>query len=208
MERIENINRDRVVWCCADYGMTPAALADEVGISASTMEKFMAGELGLTFGQLSAVAKHFGRGVLFFMEEGPVDPGRIHTPQFRTLANQKPELTAPFRRLIERAERQREVYLSLLEELDEEDRPVFEPPPLPAGDARRAAALVRKWLDLGGKNSFDSYRGAVEARPNSHHATASPISSASANTTQLASITVIIPNVPRWPSQAPGPTNT
>lgn len=164
MERIENINRDRIAWCCDDYGTTPAALADELGISISTMEKFMAGELGLTFGQLSAVAKHFGRGVLFFMEEGPVDAGRIHTPQFRTLANQKPELTAPFRRLIERAERQREVYLSLLEELDEEDRPVFTPPELPGGDPRRAAALVRKWLGLGDKNSFDSYRRAVEAR--------------------------------------------
>ncbi|EQD55692.1 hypothetical protein B1A_11848, partial [mine drainage metagenome] len=47
------------------------------------------------------------------MEEGSVDEAQVHTPQFRTLANQKPELSARIKALIERVERQREVYLSL-----------------------------------------------------------------------------------------------
>ena len=54
----------------------------------------------------------------------------MHTPQFRTLANQKPELSAKLKALIERVEKQREVYLSLREDLDDTDRPWFSPPDL------------------------------------------------------------------------------
>lgn len=164
MERIQSINPDRIAWCCADLGITPDQLAAETGIAAATMEHVMASKDGMTFNQLRKVADHFGRGVLFFLEEGPVDEAQVHSPQFRTLANQKPELSASLKALIERVERQREVYLSLREDLDDADRPHFAPPVLPADDLREAARVARQWLGLGNQNGFDTYREALESR--------------------------------------------
>lgn len=164
MERIQSINQDRIAWCCADQGITPDVLAAETGISAATMDHVMAGNGGMTFNQLRKVAEHFGRGVLFFLEDGPVDETQAHSPQFRTLSNQKPELSAKLKALIERVEKQREVYLSLREDLDDSDRPQFSPPDLPVTDLHEAARIARKWLGLGDHNNFDTYREALESR--------------------------------------------
>lgn len=164
MERIQSINPDRIAWCCTDLGITPGELAAETGIAAATMEHVMAGKDGMTFNQLRKAADHFGRGVLFFLEEGPVDEAQVHSPQFRTLANQKPELSAKLKALIERVEKQREVYLSLREDLDDADRPRFTPPVLPNDDLQEAARIARQWLGLNEQNSFDSYREALESR--------------------------------------------
>ncbi|MDO8263470.1 MAG: ImmA/IrrE family metallo-endopeptidase [Gallionella sp.] len=164
MERIQSINPDRIAWCCADLGITPGELAAETGIAAATMEHVMAGNDGMTFNQLRKVADHFGRGVLFFLEEGAVDEAQVHSPQFRTLANQKPELSAKLKALIERVEKQREVYLSLREDLDDADRPRFTPPVLPNDDLQEAARTARRWLGLNDQNNFDTYREALEFR--------------------------------------------
>ena len=164
MERIQSINPARIAWCCADLGITPDQLAAETGIAAATMEHVMAGKDGMTFNQLRKVADHFGRGVLFFLEEEPVDEAQVHSPQFRTLANQKPELSAKLKALIERVEKQREVYLSLREDLDDADRPRFTPPVLPHDDLQEAARMARQWLGLNEQNDFDSYREALESR--------------------------------------------
>src|SRR5260363_21670 len=128
------------------------------------LERVLRGEDGLTFLQLSKIASFFGRGVLFFLEPGPVDATQVHTPAFRTLANQKPELTGKLKRLIERVERQREIYLSLREELDNADLPRFKAPELPRDHPSKAARIARQWLGLAQNNTFDSYRAAVEAR--------------------------------------------
>ena len=164
MERIQSINPKRIAWCCADYGITLDALASDLNIAAASIERVMAREDGMTFNQLRKVAEYFGRGVLFFLEAGPVDEAQVHTPQFRTLANQKPELSAKLKALIERVEKQREVYLTLRENLDNPDRPWFNPPALLGQGPREAASIARKWLGLTGKNSFDTYRAAVEAQ--------------------------------------------
>lgn len=164
MERIQSVNPERIAWCCADSGITPDRLAAELGIAEASIERVMTGEDGMTFIQLRKVAEYFGRGVLFFLETGPVDEAQVHTPQFRTLANQKPELTPRLKAFIERVERQRAVYLSLREDLDKTDWPEFSPPDLPLQDLREAADMARKWLGLGNKNSFDTYRAAVEGK--------------------------------------------
>jgi Zn-dependent peptidase ImmA (M78 family) len=164
MEQITQINPERIAWCCADYGTTPSELAAELGIAASTMDRVMSGEGGLSFTQLSKIAKHLGRGVLFFLEPGPVDAERVHTAQFRTLANQKPALSPGIRKLIERVENQREVYLSLLEDLEDTERQQFAPPDLPHRNPQAAAAMARPWMALPDRNNFDSYRSAVESR--------------------------------------------
>lgn len=163
MERIESINPQRLAWCCADRGITLEQCTLELGIAAANVEKVMAGEPGLTFNQLRKIADYFGRGVLFFLDPGPVDAAQVHTPQFRTLANQKPELSPRLKALIERVEKQRAVYLSLREELDDAG-PRFDLPDLKGVSPREAASAVRRWLGLADQNSFDSYRTAVEAK--------------------------------------------
>lgn len=162
MERI-SINSERLAWCCADYGITPGNLAAELGIAPVSLDRVMSGESGITFNQLAKVAAYFGRGVLFFLEKEPVREERIHTLAFRTLANQKPELSVKVKGLIERVEKQRSVYLALREDLDNPDMPIFYPPDLP-DDPRAAAVTARKWLGLGEVNDFDTYRNAVEAQ--------------------------------------------
>jgi Zn-dependent peptidase ImmA (M78 family) len=167
MERIQSINPERLAWCCADYDISPEELSAELGIALSSLNRALEGEDGVTFNQLRKIADYFGRGVLFFLEAGPIVEERVHSPQFRTLANQKPELSQTLKKLIERVEKQRDVYLALLEDLDEIDRQNFIPPELPDNNIPEAARIIRDWLGLGGLetvNDFNSYRKAVEAK--------------------------------------------
>lgn len=162
MSRITTINPDRIRWCCDDRGITPEQLAEEVRIAQTTMAGVMEGIKGLTVAQLRRIAEYFSRGVLFFLEKGDVKEEQVYTPQFRTIANQKPDLPGDVKALIERVERQRDVYLSLREDLDE-DHPTFAPPALPA-EPEAAAPIVRQWLGLAKQATFDEYRSAVESR--------------------------------------------
>lgn len=164
MERIQLINPDRISWCCADHGITVETLACEVGIAVTTLERVMTGKPGLTFSQLRKIADYFGRGVLFFLETDAVNAEQIHTLQFRTLSNQKPELSAKLKNLIERVEQQRNIYLNLREELKDSDHPRFIPPDLTGLAIAEAACIARDWLQLGAKNSFETYRSAVESQ--------------------------------------------
>lgn len=164
MERIQSINLARIDWCCADYGMTRDELARELDIAPTSFDKVMAGEAGLTFNQLRKLAAFFGRGTLFFMEPGAVNEAKVHSPQFRTLSNQKPELSHRLRLLIERVERQRSVFLSLREELDPAEIVHFSPPDLTGLSIPEAASRAREWLGLADRNDFYSYRQAIEAR--------------------------------------------
>ena len=164
MERIQGLNPERIRWCCQEYGITEGQLAADLGISRTTMDRVMAREEGLTFNQLSKLATYLGRGVLFFLELEPINEEQVHSAEFRTLANQKPELSPRVKALIERAERQRAVYLSLREDLDDESRPRFIPPDIAGGVPRDAARIARTWLNLEQENTFDAYRAAVEAR--------------------------------------------
>ncbi len=164
MERIQSVNPARIEWSCAEHGITPSVLAAQLNISEATMARALAGEPALTFNQLSKLAAFFGRGVLFFLEHEPVDETRIHTPQFRTLANQKPELSSTLKALIERVEKQRDIYVNLRQELGDNDYPQFNPPELPHGDIPSATRLTREWLGLADQNNFDTYRAAIESR--------------------------------------------
>ena len=164
MERIQHINPDRIQWCCDDHGIALDQLAEKLKISLARFKSVMAGEGGLTFKQLRKVARFFNRGALFFLDSTPVIETQVRTPQFRTIASQKPDLSADLKALIERVERHRDIYLSLREDLGEEDSPQFNPPELPRQNPKRAAEVARKWLNLGEQNDFSSYREAVEAK--------------------------------------------
>ena len=164
MELIQSINPARVQWCCDDREITTEELAANLKIATGSVENLMVGEGGITFNQLRKIADYFNRGVLFFLEPEPANEERIRTPQFRTIANQKPDLDAKIKALIERVERQRDVYLSLREDLGEADQRLFTPPKMTAKNPKTAAAIARGWLELSDKNTFDDYREAVEDR--------------------------------------------
>jgi len=164
MDRIQAINHERIAWCCAEQSIAPEQLASVVEMSPERWIEVWEARGGLTFNQLRKLAEHFGRGTLFFLEPGPVVSEQVHTPQFRTLAQQKPELSPRLKALIERVERQRALFLSLREDLDDATWQPFHPPELPFNNIPAAAQAVRQWLGLGETNSFDSYRMAVEGR--------------------------------------------
>ncbi|MEQ8262279.1 ImmA/IrrE family metallo-endopeptidase [Pseudohaliea sp.] len=164
MERLTNINVDRVLWSCNDLGVDPAEVAAASRIPEKTFEKLLQEQQGLTFRQLKQLANFFGRGALFFLEEGKVDEERIHTPNFRSLTKQKPALSANTRSIIERAEKQRKIYLELLSDLRPEAIVAFDPPEVAGTLPAEAAGIARAWLQLGETNSFDTYRQSIEAK--------------------------------------------
>ena len=145
MDRIQAVNRKRIEWCCAEQGMAPELMAAVLDMSADRWTAFWNDEAGLTFNQLRKLADYFGRGVLFFLEPGPALAEQVHTPQFRTLAQQKPELSHRLRLLIERVESQRALFLSLREDLDDMLWSPFQAPDLPLGNVSAAAKLARQW---------------------------------------------------------------
>lgn len=164
MDRIDSINRERIRWCADERKLSLAEVAVEAGVPERALARLMEDGTGLTFAQLRKLADYFGRGVLFFLDEGPVDEVRVHTVQYRTLTNQKPELSHAVRKLIERVERQRELYLALREDLHREDYTAFRPVDVQADQPAAAAATVRAWLGLGRENTFDAFRAAIEAK--------------------------------------------
>lgn len=164
MERIQSINPDRIAWCCAENGITPNDLAQELGIATTSIDKVMTGKDGITFNQLQKIADFFGKGVLFFMEKGEIDNTKVNSPQFRTIANQKTQLTLKVKTLIQRVEKHRNIYLSLREDLDNDLSLSFNPPKLSNHNLHEAAEITRRWLNLTNESKFDAYRSAIEAK--------------------------------------------
>lgn len=162
MERISGINYKRIIWCCQDAKIDLAQLSLEVSVSLNSLEKAIEGVSDLTFNQLSKIAEYFGRGILFFLDPEPIYSEHVHTPAFRTLTNQKPGLAPKLRILIERAEKQRDIFLNLKEDL-EHAHTSFAPPKLPK-DINEAAEITREWLGLSNECSFDGYRAAIERK--------------------------------------------
>lgn len=139
-------------------------LAQDTGISVTALDRLRSGESAITYNQLKRIAEYFGRGVLFFLEDGPVDVRAVYTNTFRTLANQKTELDSVVKKIIERTEWQREAYLSLRSALGNEDMAQFKPPVLTDLTIDQAAERTRAWLALDGVNNFDGFRLAVERK--------------------------------------------
>ncbi|NHZ85144.1 MAG: ImmA/IrrE family metallo-endopeptidase [Planctomycetia bacterium] len=165
MERVRNINPQRIVWNCKEFGITPEILSEQLRISWDNLEKTMQGDEGITVNQLRKIADYFERGILFFLDDKPVNEDIIYTLQFRTLTGQKPYLSPELRVLIERVEKQREIYISLLDELGENVETDWTNYKLPSNtlkDIKQSAARVRKWLELENQESFDTYRFKVE----------------------------------------------
>jgi Zn-dependent peptidase ImmA (M78 family) len=164
MERLEAFNPQRLQWCITDAQVGIGDLAHSVGISERTLARAIEGEIGLTYLQLQKLGKYFGRTPLFFLEEGTPEPQQIRSPQFRTLLNQHQNLDQKIKRIIQLAEWQREAYIDLLDDLDADDRIVFDPPDLTHSTPISAASQARQWLEIGSEHTFDEFRSAIERR--------------------------------------------
>lgn len=162
MNRITNINLDRLKWCFQDAGVAVSDVASELKIP--KLNEVILAESDLTFNQLKKISDFFGRGVLFFLDEAAVNIAKVHTPQFRTITNIKPNLSPKTRALIERVEKQRSIFLTLSEDFDDSEKQSFSPPSLPDNNIKKAADVIRLWLQLGEKNDFNSYRAAIERK--------------------------------------------
>lgn len=147
----------------ADRNITAEELAAEIGVKKEKIGAILIGESAPTITQLKNIAKFFNRGLLFFVSQGEVNETKLRTSGFRTLTNEYPDLDAQIKALMERVERQRQIFLNLREELGEDDQ-AFKPPQIPNDDLKGAASVVRRWLGINGNRSFTDYRNAVESK--------------------------------------------
>lgn len=164
MERIDGINPNRIEWCLHDAGITADQLARDLGIAETTLPLVLAGERGLTYGQLKKLGKYFGRTALFFLEPGEVVPTQVRSAAFRTLSNQKRDLDKSVKKVIELAEWHREAYLGLLGDLERNEETRFSPPDVQGLSAEAAARAARSWLQITATRCFADYRQAIEAK--------------------------------------------
>ena len=160
MERIQSVNLDRIEWACAEYGMTLEQLLPIAGVSESAVKHLAAGD-GITPNNLQKIAGFLGHGVLFFVEQGPVETDSIYTPQFRTILNRKPHLSAKLRKFVQRVEKQRETYIALQEAISEPGVS-FTPPDM--ASPANGPQLARDWLNLSTRNNFEISRKKVEEK--------------------------------------------
>lgn len=166
-EKVQRVNPERIVWCLDENHLAAEDLASDIGIALPTLERALEGEPALSVKQLSRIAEYFGRGVLFFLEPEPAVGERVYSAQFRTITNQKPRLSRKVRALVERVERQREIFVSLLEDMDEPTDMEWCPSDFDfkqTDDVKRVAGTARTWLGLEATETFNSYRRAVESK--------------------------------------------
>jgi len=166
MKELFAINPNRLEWCLNDFGVAISELSHSIGISEKTIEYALDGHAAISFGQLEKLAKFFGRGILFFIDPSPAVKDQIRTSQFRTIQNKKPNIIPEMRKLIERAEWQREVYLSILSESSDPESASPEVPIYPDLSAKAAGKQARTWLGLNDRKAktIESYREALEKK--------------------------------------------
>lgn len=158
-----NLNPERLLWCCEQYRITLEQLARDTKLKIEKLKDAAEGKPAFTFRQLQTISKYFGRGVLFFLQPGEPSVESVHSPQFRRIGPQKPNLSLGVKKIIQRTERARKTYIGLLEQLSE-PIPVFSPPERGSRTLREFAAQVRTWLEIDNTKDFVSFRRLVENR--------------------------------------------
>jgi len=162
MEKIA-LNPNRLQWCMDTSEVDIASLSTHVSIAMATLEQAMASQEVLSVNQLEKLANYFKRSLLFFLEPSEVQEQKIYSPQFRSINNQKPIHSPKLRAFIERIEKQRQIYLGLMEDLDEPVNRDWLPDfTLNTDNIKQASRTVREWLELPDTVDFDVLRQAVE----------------------------------------------
>ncbi len=159
------LNPNRLQWCMDTADMELADLSASVSIAMATLEQAMASQAVLSVKQLEKLANFFKRSLLFFLEPSEVQEQKIYSPQFRTINNQKPIHSPKLRAFIERIEKQRQIYLGLMEDLDEPVNSDWLPDfAFNTDNIKQASILVRQWLGLPDTVNFEDLRQAVEGK--------------------------------------------
>ena len=162
MEKIA-INPNRLQWCMDTIGVDLDGLSLEVHIAKQTLEQVMENQDALSVNQLEKIANYFKRSLLFFLDPNEAREEKIYSPQFRTINNQKTISSPKLRAFIERVEKQREVYLGLMEDLEEPLNEEWHPNiKWNIKDIKSVSAKARKWLDISISDNFDDIRHTIE----------------------------------------------
>lgn len=159
---ISKINFERIDWCCKDIDIDLSNLAKELKIPLLKLKKGP-----LTYNQLAKISHYFGYTPLFFLNQNLPNKEKIHSLAFRTLTKSSVEQTismdAKLVKLIKKVEWHRDLYISLLEDLD--DLTIFKQPTL-SGSSKDKAQQVREWLGLsvGKSYNYSTYRELIEKK--------------------------------------------
>lgn len=162
MASVSSVNIERVLWGCNDRGISISALADAVNMAPDKLTSILNGDKEFSISQLKKIAQFFNKGILFFLEPGPVDENRLRTAGFRTLANENPDLSPKLKSLIERVERQRQILLGLLDTDEDTSIKEFHLPQIADLSINDATSKIREWLQIGKELNFTTYRAAIE----------------------------------------------
>lgn len=164
MEKIA-INPSRLEWCLNTAQIDIEHLSVELKIALKTLEQAMERKKAFTINQLEKVATYFKRSLLFFLEVEEPQEDEIYSVQFRTINNQKPIHSPKLRGFVEQVEKQRQIYIGLLEDLGEEVLTTSYPNDLDlSNDIKTISANVRSWLGLVESDAFSAIRDAVEQK--------------------------------------------
>ncbi|TXK93598.1 peptidase [Methylococcaceae bacterium CS5] len=164
MEKIA-INPSRLEWCLNAVQIDINHLSAALNISQKTLEQAMESKEVFSVNQLEKIANYFKRNMLFFLESEAPKEEEIYSLQFRTINNKKPIHSPKLRGFIEQVEKQRQVYLGLLDDLGEAINKVWYPDDLNLNeDIKSISANIRSWLGLAVSDDFSDMRDAVEQK--------------------------------------------
>lgn len=164
MEKIA-INPSRLEWCLNATQIDINDLSTTLNIVHTTLEQAMESEKVLSVNQLEKIANYFKRNLLFFLEFSPPQDEKIYSLQFRTINNQKPIHSPKLRGFVEQVEKQRQVYLGLLEDLGKTINNAWYPDDLNLNDdIKSISSNIRSWLGLAVSDKFSDMRDAVEQK--------------------------------------------
>jgi len=164
MEKIA-INPSRLEWCLNAVQIDINHLSVELKIAQKTLEQAMESKEVFSVNQLEKIANYFKRNLLFFLEPEEPQEEEIYSLQFRTINNQKPIHSPKLRAFVEQVEKQRQIYLELLEDLGEITNNNWYPDNLNLNeDIKNISANIRSWLGLTVSDNFGDMRDAVEQK--------------------------------------------
>ena len=161
MEKVA-INPNRLQWCMDVAEIDIDYLSLKIRVAPTTLEQAMRNKATLSVNQLEKIANYFKRSLLFFLDPSEIQEEKIYSPQFRTINNQKPIHSSKLRAFIERVEKHRQIYLDLLEELDEPTDKNWQTVHWHTNDIKQISASVRQLLKLPASYDFNTLRQAVE----------------------------------------------